>query len=185
MLAIMGESEDHASGAATGAAAQIRRATLEDVPAIAALERELVRTDAPDDLYLVRTTSQQEAEAQTRRLVESSWGVSLVAEARGRTVGFLSGGIKDSPAWRPVRATEIHTIFVEEGFRGQGLGTQLVEAFVRWSQAHGVQAIDVGAFASNERAIAFYRRAGFRPTLVTLELQLPAGSPANDATPDS
>ena len=184
MLAVMGESDDHASGAATGAAAQIRRATLEDVPAIAALERELVRTDAPGDPYLVRTTSQQEAENQTRRLVESSWGVSLVAEARGRIVGFLSGGIKDSPAWRPVRATEIHTIFVE-GYRGQGLGTRLLEAFVRWSQAHGVQAIDVGAFASNERAIAFYRRAGFRPTLVTWELQLPAGSPANDATPDT
>ena len=150
----------------------IRRATPKDLPVIAALERELVRTDAPGDPYLVRSWTQQEVEERFHPIIAAGWAVCLVAECGGRVVGYLSGGIKDPPWWRPVKATEIHSIYVEEQFRSRGFGTQLIDAFVRWSRDHDAQVVEVGAFASNVRAIEFYEKTGFQPSLIHLELPL-------------
>ncbi len=161
---------------------EIRPATAEDVPAVAALEQDLVRGDAPGDPYLVRTLQRQEVEDQYRKLIASDWAVCLVATYGGQVVGYLSGGRKDSPRWRPVNATEIHALYLHEAFRNQGIGTLLVDEFVRWSRERGAEVVEVGAFASNTRAVAFYEKAGFRPTLVHLER--PVG-PAADVSQDS
>ena len=152
--------------------AEIRLATAEDVPTLAMLEQELVRTDAPGDPYLVRTKTLQELEAHYREVLTRDWGLCLVAAQDGELVGYLTGSTTDSPDWRPVTATEIHALFVKEPFRSQGIGTRLVDAFVHWSRERGVEVVELGAFASNARALQFYQRAGFRPTLVHLELPL-------------
>jgi GNAT superfamily N-acetyltransferase len=148
---------------------EVRQATADDVPAIAGLEQELVRGDAPGDPYLVRPLDRHEVEAQYRSLIAADWAVCLVAVHDGDVVGYLSGGRKDSPKWRPVEATEIHALYLKEAFRSQGIGTRLIDAFVRWSKQRGAEVVEVGAFAANTRAVAFYERAGFRPTLVHLE----------------
>ena len=111
---------------------EIRQATADDVPAIAALEQELVRGDAPGDPYLVRNLDQHEVEEQYRRLIAADGSVCIVAVHNGEVVGYLSGGSKDSPKWRPVEATEIHALYLREAFRSQGIGTRLIEEFVRW-----------------------------------------------------
>ena len=81
--------------------AEIRRATAEDIPHVAALEQELVRGDAPGDPYLVRDLQRQDVEEQYHTLIASDWAVCLVATHQGEVVGYLSGGWKDSPKWRP------------------------------------------------------------------------------------
>ena len=149
--------------------AEIRCATGEDAPRVAALEQELVRGDALGDPYLVRNLRQHDVEEQYRTLIASDWAVCLVATHRGEVVGYLSGGWKDSPKWRPVKATEIHALYLRGAFRSQGIGTRLVDEFVRWSRERGAEVVEVGAFAANARAVAFYKRAGFRPALVPLE----------------
>lgn len=162
---------------------EIRPATAEDVPAVATLEQELVRGDAPGDPYLVRTLLRQEVEDQLRKVIDGDWGVCLVATHDGEVVGYLSGGWKESPRWRPVQATEIHTLYLKEGFRGQGTGTRLVDEFVRWSWDRGAEVVEVGAFASNPGAIEFYARTGFLPTLVHLEKpRRPGAGPQHDAS---
>jgi ribosomal protein S18 acetylase RimI-like enzyme len=157
--------------------AEIRRATAEDIPHVAALEQELVRGDAPGDPYLVRDLQRQDVEEQYHTLIASDWAVCLVATHQGEVVGYLSGGWKDSPKWRPVKATEIHALYLREAFRSQGIGRRLIEEFVRWSEERDAAVVEVGAFAANTRAVTFYERAGFRPTLVHLER--PVGPPAD------
>jgi ribosomal protein S18 acetylase RimI-like enzyme len=44
-----------------------------------------------------------------------------------------------------------------------------MSALFEWSRDKGAQAVELGAFASNERAIAFYQSLGFAPTLITME----------------
>ena len=139
---------------------EIRCATAEDVPAVAVLEQELVRGDAPGDPYLVRALQRQEVEEQYRTLIAADWTVCLVAAHRGQVVGYLSGGWKDSPRWRPVKATEIHALYLQEAFRGSGTGARLVDAFARWSRDRGAEVVEVGAFASNLRALEFYEKTG-------------------------
>jgi GNAT superfamily N-acetyltransferase len=66
----------------------------------------------------------------------------------------------------------------EEAFRSQGLGTRLVDAFVRWSRERDAEVVEGAAFAANARAVALYEHAGLRPTLAHLEKLL---GPAADA----
>src|SRR5688572_25799852 len=136
-------------GSAATVTAEIRPATPADVPALAVLEQELVRTDAPGDPYLVRTKLLHELEEHYREVLTRDWGLCLVAAQDGEVVGYLTGSTKDSPDWRPVTATEIHAIFVKDSFRGRGIGTHLVDAFLHWSRERGVEVVELGAFASN------------------------------------
>jgi len=47
------------------------------------------------------------------------------------------------------------------GYRGRGLGRQLVAQAVRAARKAGIERIELEVFASNERAIALYRALGF------------------------
>src|SRR5437879_135736 len=47
------------------------------------------------------------------------------------------------------------------GYRGRGLGRQLVAQAVRAARKAGIERIELEVFASNERAIGLYRESGF------------------------
>src|SRR5437588_3373288 len=47
------------------------------------------------------------------------------------------------------------------GYRGRGLGRQLVAQAVRAARQAGLERVELEVFASNERAIALYRALGF------------------------
>jgi ribosomal protein S18 acetylase RimI-like enzyme len=60
----------------------------------------------------------------------------------------------------------IHAVYVRAGHRGPtGLGARLVEAAIRFAEQHiDVSRLTLGVHESNTRAMAFYRRIGFRMT---------------------
>ena len=60
----------------------------------------------------------------------------------------------------------IHAVYVRAGHRGPtGLGARLMEAAIRFAEQHiDVSRLTLGVHESNTRALAFYRRVGFRMT---------------------
>jgi ribosomal protein S18 acetylase RimI-like enzyme len=60
-----------------------------------------------------------------------------------------------------VRGAELESIHVYPQFRGSGIGSRLVEAFLAWAAEHGAVRASVTAYAANESAIRFYERHGF------------------------
>jgi ribosomal protein S18 acetylase RimI-like enzyme len=60
-------------------------------------------------------------------------------------------------------------MYVEEAYRRQGVGGRLVDAFKAWAQEEDVAYVRVGAYASNHKALAFYRRCGFKDLEIHLE----------------
>ena len=50
---------------------------------------------------------------------------------------------------------------VHQGFRGQGIGTQLLAQAMQKSRERGLERIELDVYSSNESAIRFYERAGF------------------------
>jgi ribosomal protein S18 acetylase RimI-like enzyme len=60
----------------------------------------------------------------------------------------------------------IHAVYVRAGHRGPtGPGARLVEAAIRFAEQHiDVSRLTLGVHESNSRALAFYRRIGFRMT---------------------
>jgi ribosomal protein S18 acetylase RimI-like enzyme len=106
-----------------------------------------------------------------RRVAETD-GAVFVAELGGAVVGFVSvlGRVQrdepDDPD--PVHAS-INALAILDGHRGNGLGARLVAAAEGHARKLGVPVLRVARHGGNDRAQAFYGRAGFEPIMVLLE----------------
>ena len=60
-------------------------------------------------------------------------------------------------------------MYLQPKYRGQGIGTELVEEFKEWTEEKDADRLRVEASAQNKRAIKFYQENGFEDYTVTLE----------------
>jgi GNAT superfamily N-acetyltransferase len=151
----------------------VRSATLEDLTKVVGLRQELALSDGEGDPFVNRCWAVTEGVQVFKRVILATMEKKeccVVAVVDHDVVAYLEGGWKECASWRPVRATELRTIFVKEQFRRQGIGRRLVSEFLQWSKEQQAQAAEIDVFSSNRRAIAFYKRLGFRPTFITVEI---------------
>jgi ribosomal protein S18 acetylase RimI-like enzyme len=64
---------------------------------------------------------------------------------------------------------EVDSIFVEESFRGHGIGSELLRRALAWLENAGASSKVVTVAYSNEQALALYQRFGFHPRNILLE----------------
>ncbi len=119
----------------------IRRMTLADVPAVAALEAACFAT--PWTL--------QDFE---REMVENRVARYLVAEEAGRLLGFAGVHII-------LDEGHITNVAVLQEARGQGIGRRLIEALLQYASNLGVRYLTLEVRPSNAPAIALYSSFGF------------------------
>jgi ribosomal protein S18 acetylase RimI-like enzyme len=83
----------------------------------------------------------------------------LVAEARGRVVGYASFTVGYNT---DVAAHELwmHDLFVVPAWRGRGVGRALVAAVAREATRRGLAGLEWGVRSTNTRALRFYRGLG-------------------------
>jgi GNAT superfamily N-acetyltransferase len=153
----------------------VREATEEDVRTIMELSTALFQEDAGQrDPFMNLNWPREEGEAYYTGITLGQDSVCFVAEVDGSVVGFLTGYVREPDSMRPVPLAELESMFVERGFRGQQVGTHLANSFLAWCWEKGTQRVSVTAYAANVGAVAFYRRLGFEPRNLTLELGLGA-----------
>lgn len=56
---------------------------------------------------------------------------------------------------------QLESIVVAGEFRRQGIGSELLQAVIAWSQERGAQCVELEVRVGNRAAIALYERAGF------------------------
>jgi len=64
---------------------------------------------------------------------------------------------------------EVDSMFVEEHFRGRGVGSELLRRALAWLDSVGASWKVVTVAHGNERTLAFYRRFGFHPRTILLQ----------------
>jgi ribosomal protein S18 acetylase RimI-like enzyme len=64
---------------------------------------------------------------------------------------------------------EVDSLFVEEGFRGCGIGSELVRCALAWLESAGATSKLVTVAHGNAEALALYERFGFYPRSVVLQ----------------
>jgi ribosomal protein S18 acetylase RimI-like enzyme len=152
---------------------QIRRATSSDVPAVVELNDGLFHEDAAQRDPLVNLDwAKQYGVEHFASMVAGESSTCFVATAGGDVVGYLAARIEPASAFRPVITADLESIFVKEPYRDRQVGERLVRAFMEWARAAGAQRMIVTAYAANQRAVAFYQRAGFAPQSLTLEYRV-------------
>ena len=105
---------------------------------------------------------------RVRRLAGPAWLVRAGGRVRGRPVGYVLVLIEpgDDTWSTDERIAVIQTLSVAPGWRGRGVGTELMDAVDEELDRIGVRDVFVGAVASNERARRFYERRGLALSLV-------------------
>ena len=126
---------------------QEHHAELEEVPDVRALD-----------------ASWKRRRAQYERWLREGTAYLLVASDGDHAVGYLMLRLGDGPSTWEIgeRAGEVETLAVLPEARSSGVGEALMRAAIEVADANGVRALGVGVVHSNEAAIRFYERAGFR-----------------------
>ena len=112
------------------------------------------------------------AQSHFLSLISRDDALCLVAKSGRTMVGYLAGYVGGPAGIRPVTTAELQSMYVEAGSRGNGVGSALVGGFLAWARDRKAGRVSVTAYASNDAALRFYGRAGFRPKSVTLEMPL-------------
>ena len=142
----------------------IRKATCDDIPAIAELYREQFREMSkliPDFIkegdqsieFLEKTISSDDSDI-------------LVYENDGRVVGFILLQAKERPDFDfmlPGKYCYIMDIIVTESHRNKGFATALMNSAKDWAKEQNCNLINLDVLVNNHGAIKIYEKLGFIP----------------------
>ena len=145
-------------------------ASLEDADAIARVHveswQEAYRSLLPAG-YLASLSIEQRA-ATWRRSLESGTPRLLVARHDGELVGFIAfGPSRDEGA--AASCGEVWALYLAPSMWSRGAGRRLWLAALNRMLDQGCETVSLWVIATNERAIRFYRAAGFRADAASLK----------------
>ncbi len=149
----------------------MRPATSADVPAINAIYNFYVETspatfdtEPTSDAFRLDWFEQRRAKGLP----------VLVADASGEIAGWCA--LSD---WSPKRAydtTKDESIYIADGFRGQGAGRALLAAILDEAKSTGVQVVMAGVVACQEPSLALHRSLGFEQSALNLHMGYKLGA---------
>jgi GNAT superfamily N-acetyltransferase len=129
-------------------APRIRPATLDDVPAMVDLNRQLGYP-----------TTEPELRTRLEPILASAADAVLVADETDKPVAWIHVAIE-----RTLEATDVAVVrglVVDETHRSGGVGLALLTAAEAWAKQHGCVAVTVRSRVVRERAHRFYEREGY------------------------
>jgi ribosomal protein S18 acetylase RimI-like enzyme len=159
--------------------ARIAKGSASDLPSLEPLWVAVHRAHVASMPELAPYVSDAETWAERRALYEEVCAkpdtVLLLAYEGDALIGYALGHVLPvqdtwiADTWRTgPRIAEVESLSVLPEYRGQGVGTALMDALERALEALGISDFIVGALAGNEDALRLYRRRGFRPTWLYL-----------------
>lgn len=149
----------------TGPGFELRRAVVADAPALAALAEHCFR-----DTYAQFNTVQNMelhcrvsyGAALQRAEIERSGMVTWLAVAQGKLIGFCQLNVlRANPSVQAQRPIEIYRLYVRREWHGARVGRALVQRAIETARELGCDAVWLGVWERNPKAVAFYERMGF------------------------
>jgi GNAT superfamily N-acetyltransferase len=137
----------------------IRKGRLLDIPALVELLRELFTIEEDFEF----DQAKQKAGLKMFLDKESDEKILLVAESDGEIIGMCSAQILISTA-EGAKAAMIEDMVVKDGFRGQGVGKQIMDEIALWAKKSNITRLQLLAESNNNRAIWFYRKNSWEKT---------------------
>lgn len=154
-----------------------RRATLDDLDAVAALWAELTAYHAPLDPALrLRPNAASEVRELVRAMLRdpnaAAWLGWKGRAAFGAPQALCMARVEAAPpVLEEAMRGEIGDLYVAPAARRVGLGRALVAEARAWLEPRGVRRIEVRVSPRNAAGQAFWRRLGFAPFMDVLDLR--------------
>ncbi|HEY1657301.1 MAG TPA: GNAT family N-acetyltransferase [Candidatus Sulfotelmatobacter sp.] len=132
----------------------VRRATLADIPAIIALDRQTPNAAHWSSLqYEARIGAEKLPMSESLALIAEETLDSGTENATPAIFGFLV-------AHRVDKEWELENIVVAENLRWRGIGSNLAKEFLKYAGNEMEQGVSLEVRESNKPARAFYRKLG-------------------------
>jgi GNAT superfamily N-acetyltransferase len=146
----------------------IRLGRTEDAAAAARLwMRSAEEHTAHDRVYETSPDAEKTMRRFLADVANSSYSFLFVAVTDDRTVGFISGELRQgSPAFLPKTWASVDDVFVEPEHRNRGMGRALLQSVRAWAQERNADGISLQVAAANARGRRFYEELGFREVSV-------------------
>lgn len=148
---------------------KVRQATPEDVPALVALFQELDRMQADWRVFTPRPGFFDEVGEKYREAMNNPDAVVLVVEDdEGEAVGMAYGEARTPSRFSDERALELSGVVVRAGYRGRGVGRELVQEAARFADERGIAWVELKTFSPNRGAMEFWENMGFEARVIQL-----------------
>lgn len=131
-------------------------AAEEDLPGLLALYNEVIATSTA--VFSAEPVTLEERRRWWQVRIGQGFPV-LIARDDAGVAGFATFG--DFRGWPGYRFTVEHSVHVRADCRGQGVGTQLIEALFPRARALGKHVMIAGVDAANTGSIRLHERLGF------------------------
>ncbi len=151
----------------------IRQATINELKVVQDLNYKLFVHDYGYDPVLdVDWPYSKEGEEYFTDKVSGKSGICFIALEDDKLVGYIAGSMMKPDSTRSVSVASLDNMLVEEEYRGNGIGTSLLEHFKKWAKAKGAGSVEVSAYFNNKKAIRFYQSVGFKKLAINLEKKI-------------
>jgi len=135
----------------------LRRAEKKDVEALSGLIASLFSIEKD---FAVDLDKQRKA---LQLLLADERSAVFCVEAAGRVIAMASVQSTISTAEGGYSAL-VEDVVVDQAFRSQGIGAQLINAIADWARTRGIRRVQLLADMDNSSALAFYGHLGFKAT---------------------
>lgn len=153
----------------------ICRAESRHIPGMIALLRQVGSIHAQGRPDLFRAGAQKYNEAELEVILADENRPIFIAEAHGKVQGYcfcVMEEIRGNACVAGRRELYIDDLCVDEGCRGQQVGSALYAHVTEYARHRGCHYITLHVWGFNESAEAFYRKLGMKNRYICMEMPL-------------
>lgn len=153
----------------------IRFAAEKDIPQMIDLLRQVgeVHHQIRPDLF--RAGAQKYDEAALKRLLSDPDRPIIAGVVEDKMVGYafcILQEIKNDPVLCDRKTLYIDDLCVDETVRGGGVAKAIYQGVLDYARSIGCDAVTLNVWCGNDRALHFYKKCGFKPQKIGMELPL-------------
>ena len=95
------------------------------------------------------------------------FGVIYIASTGDDIKGFAHGSIRLTPDYLGNKKVGVIThIFVEDEYRGKGIGEKLIRGLEKWFVENEVHSMELQVLSANQKGIVFWKKLGYHSELL-------------------
>lgn len=150
----------------------IRRATLNDIPAIQRLLGQILAVHHAVRPDIFQAAGSKCTDAELAELIEhDTTPVFVYVNDLGEIIGhlFLQLKTEHSSVLQPVKSLFIEDLCVDESARGQKIGEQLYDFALNFAKQNGCYNLTLHVWNDNAGALRFYEKRGMKAQSTTME----------------
>ncbi|MEK6858393.1 MAG: GNAT family N-acetyltransferase [Nanoarchaeota archaeon] len=151
----------------------IRKATMKDAQAIKGLNKKGFHHEFKLFDKTIDIDWPNKNDSYYRNAISNKNFLTLVAEVEGEIRGYLIGSVTRAESYRKYsKLVELNNMFIIKEHRGKGIGTQLIQHFLKWAKNKKMKRARVVVSFANIQGIETYKKNGFVGYDITMERNL-------------